>query len=272
VQRRFRFRYACIGLFAVGAQFLGFDGVGAALAAPEPAKSAAATTGYDVSFPQCTARLPSRPGFAIVGVNDGRAFTANPCLASEYAWATTSTATNEPHVSFYANTGNPGPVAAPTHWPPAGTKTPRACDGSWSESCAYDYGWNAAQDSFQDATAAHVVQPADAPWWLDVETANSWSNDTGTNRATLQGAIVALKAAGVGSIGIYSTASMWSEITGAVSPDSPFNNPFRALPNWVPGARSAKDAPNLCSRTFTGGPVKFVQYPTSGLDGDYACM
>jgi hypothetical protein len=212
------------------------------------------------------------PAFGIVGVNGGLAYATNPCLSTEYAWAQTSNSPTQPHVSFYLNTGNPGPVAS-THWPAAGTTTPQACDGSWSQTCAYDYGWNAAQDSFNKAAAASSLSAAQmAPWWLDVETANSWSStDLATNRSDLQGAVADLRAAGVTTIGVYSTSAMWGKITGATSPSSTLNDPFRALPNWVPGARSVRDAPNYCSRTFTGAPVKLVQYPSNGFDADYVC-
>src|SRR5207248_3796961 len=132
---------------------------------------------------QCSAAFPNRPAFGIVGVNGGLAYSANPCLSNEYQWAFGSTSSSQPHVSFYLNTGNPGPKLS-THWPAAGTTTPRACDGSWSTSCAYDYGWFAAQDSINRAAAVAGSGAAlAAPWWLDVETANSWSNDTATNRA-----------------------------------------------------------------------------------------
>src|SRR5439155_7250878 len=55
-------------------------------------------TGYDVSYPQCSSTLPKSPTFGIVGVNGGRAYATNACLASEYAWATTSTSTTYPKV------------------------------------------------------------------------------------------------------------------------------------------------------------------------------
>jgi hypothetical protein len=265
-----RSRLALAGVAAAGIQFLSLFGGNAALAAPQSAK--ASTTGYDISYPQCSSAFPSGQAFGIVGVNGGRAYTGNPCLATEYAWASSSTSSSQPHVSFYLNTGNPGPTAS-THWPAPGTTTPRPCDGSWSANCAYDYGWNAAQDSFNGAAAAAGLAPAKAsPWWLDVETANSWSTDTTTNHADLEGAVARLKSLGVGTVGIYSTASMWAQITGATSSSSPLNEAFHMLPNWVPGARSAKEAPNLCSRTFAGGPVKLVQFPSGGFDGDYACF
>jgi hypothetical protein len=113
-----------------------------------------------------------------------------------------------------------------------------------------------------------------APWWLDVETANSWSStDLASNRSDLQGAIAGLQSEGVAAIGIYSTASMWGQITGATSASSNLNDPFKLLPNWVPGARIQKDAATYCSpsHSFAGGPVKLAQYPSGGFDADYAC-
>ena len=44
----------------------------------------ATTPGMDASFPECGRPLSANGlGFAIVGVNGGRAFTPNPCLAQE---------------------------------------------------------------------------------------------------------------------------------------------------------------------------------------------
>lgn len=273
MNRGFRARIGMFAVFTAGMELLASLTAGSVLAAPEPAKAAVATgTGFDISYPQCANAFPKNPAFAIVGVNGGLAYSGNPCLPSEYTWAMNSTSSSQAHVSFYLNTGNPGPLAS-SHWPAAGTEMPQSCDGSWSQSCAYDYGWFAAQDSFNRAAdAAGSAAAVAAPWWLDVETANSWSPDTATNRADLQGAVAALKAAGVNSVGLYSTASMWAQITGAATSGSALNDPFRTLTNWVPGARSAKDAPNFCSRSFAGGRVKLVQYPANNFDGDYACF
>src|SRR3954471_2533423 len=85
-------------------------------------------TGYDVASPQCGGALPSSPLFGIVGVNKGIVYSANPCLATQYQWATTSTGTAGARVSFYANTANPG--TASTHWPTGQTVNGRFCDGS----------------------------------------------------------------------------------------------------------------------------------------------
>jgi hypothetical protein len=237
---------------------------------PAPEKTAA--LGYDVSYPQCGKPLPSKPAFAILGVNGGLAYSGNPCLAGQYAWALTSSSTTQPRVSFYANTGNPGPTVS-THWPAPGTTTPEPCDGSWSTACAYDYGFYAAQDSFNRASSvAGAAAATAAPWWLDVELANSWSSDTATNSASLQGAVALLKSVGVANVGIYAASSHWATIVGATNPSSPQNDPFRALPNWVPGARNAKEASQRCATTLTGGPTKLAQYVSGGFDVDYPCQ
>jgi hypothetical protein len=95
------------------------------MAAPQPAlpnaKPQPNSTGYDISYPQCSAAFPTSPGFGIVGVNGGLAYATNSCLSSEYAWAETSNSASQPHASFYLNTGNPGPISA--HWP-TGSTTP----------------------------------------------------------------------------------------------------------------------------------------------------
>ncbi|HLJ93471.1 MAG TPA: hypothetical protein VKU02_09810, partial [Gemmataceae bacterium] len=166
------------------------------------------------------------------------------------------------------------------HWPAAGTARPRPCDGTWSANCAYDYGWTAAQDSLKDAMAVSGAAARAAPWWLDVETANSWGIDTPTlspavahslDVADLRGEIDSLRSAGIARIGVYSTAYMWSQITGATSPGSAINEPFDALPNWVPGESNAGQAQKYCTASFTGGPVVLTQYPSGAFDADYAC-
>jgi hypothetical protein len=91
-------------------------------------RAAPPAQGFDISFPQCRAPEPTAPAFAVVGVNGGRAFSANPCLARQYVWALTSVSPVQPRVAFYMNTGNPGPDASP-RWPTSGTTTPQPCDG-----------------------------------------------------------------------------------------------------------------------------------------------
>jgi hypothetical protein len=239
---------------------------------PRLAGSAQPTSqlGFDISFPQCGAPGPIRPAFSIIGVNGGLVFSSNPCLARHYAWALTSTSPTQPHVSFYMNTGNPGPEAS-ERWRGVTVAGPRPCDGSWSSGCAYNYGWAAAQDAFARARAVAGPSANQVPWWLDVEIANSWAPDKRTNVAALEGTLDGLRSAGIGSIGIYALAADWEEITGAESASSPINAPFANLPNWRPGAQSAAEAPSWCSRSVTGGRVKYVQYAVGPFDGNYPC-
>lgn len=226
--------------------------------------------GYDISYPQCPASFPASPAFGVVGVNNGIVYDANPCLSAEYAWAKGSTSTTQAHVQFYANTGNPGPVLS-QHWPTNQT-FPQPCDGSWNTACSYDYGWNAAADSFKDAVgAAGNTAAASVPWWLDVESANSWSTDPSLNISALRGAVAYLTTpavsggAGVGAVGFYSNSSSWASIVGSKSV-------FANYSSWVPGARTLKQAKSNCSASFTGGPVKYAQYLSGGFDADYPCF
>jgi hypothetical protein len=223
------------------------------------------TRGYDISYPQCNARYPVNPAFGIVGVNGGRVFSVNACLASQITWGG-GTATE-----LYANTGNPGPALS-SFWP-KGQTTPRVCDAVSSDTadCAYDYGWNAARHSFDTAVAAYgqlglAASPAATAWWLDVETSNSWRTDTALNVAALQGGVDYLRSVGVTRLGIYSTTAQWGTITGATTA-------FAALPSWGAGAPSEKAAKQHCISTpgFTGGRLAMVQFIVSGFDADIRC-
>ena len=163
--------------------------------------------GWDVSWPQCTSSgnveaLPGSPQIGVVGVNDGRPFTTNPCLQSELEWAGAG-------AEVYINTDNPGPVTSvvkgkvvqkPTNWPTVGQK-PKPISGQPAQtitcaltgpngttatsSCAYVYGWNAADAAYTTVTSALARIPAgplkpspSLEWWLDVESANAWMSST----------------------------------------------------------------------------------------------
>jgi hypothetical protein len=196
---------------------------------------AAPVVGTDISWPQCGRSYPAPSAFSILGVNDGRPYTANPCLAAEYRWARSSGV-----VEFYMNTANPGVAMGD----------------------AYNYGFGAARYAFTYATA-HLGAGAGHLWWLDVETGNTWSPDQGANTAVITGSVAFFRAHGV-RVGIYSTKYQWGLLTGGAS--------IASVPNWVPGARSAREAPSFCAagRSFSGGPVVMAQY-TTVFDYDYLC-
>jgi hypothetical protein len=179
---------------------------------------------------------------------------------------------------LYANTADPGPALS-SHWP-NGQSSPKPCNttakpGSNTPECHYDYGWNAATNSYQDAVNAYVSlgwaangstrTPVANQWWLDVETANSWTSTPSLNVDALQGEADYLSSVGAASVGFYASSSDWQTVTAGTTV-------FAADPSWVAGASSLSDAQSRCGGTgFTGGAVALVQYPSSGFDGDYRC-
>lgn len=233
-------------------------------------------SGYDISYPQCGQSLPSGQRFGVVGVNGGLANDANSCLSSELAWAAGSpglTSPPQPAASLYINTADPGPGVA--DWPTSGSSPYGACGGGWTKACAYSYGQTRAGYSYGLVSQVNPTAASGAPWWLDIETGNSWATSstsgyTGLNIATIQGFVVGLQSSGAtGPVGIYSTGSQWLAITGLNASSS--QTYFASEPDWVAGAGSLKQAQSKCSASFTGGHVALVQYPAGSFDGDYAC-
>jgi hypothetical protein len=249
------------------------------VARPSPTPEPEPSHGVDVSWPQCDRDLPDDFAFAIVGVNGGRVYSANPCLAGDgdapgqLAWAGRE-------VELYANTGNPGPNLS-RFWPD-GQRAPRACrdDGPFSAAdtvdCAYLYGWNAAADSYRTALEAFIdvgwadpdadELPWATTWWLDVETANSWRPDRRLNVATLEGARDYLESRDVAEVGFYSTPRMWSRLIGSTEA-------FADHPAWHAGAADEEDARRRCADepAFTGGELRMVQWVEDRLDHNLRC-
>ncbi len=246
---------------------------------PTPTPEPPPAFGLDVSYPQCGDELPDAFGFAVVGVNGGRVYSANPCLATDgddvgqLEWAGRE-------VQLYANTGNPGPRLS-RFWPGI-TVDPEGCrqDGLFATSdtieCAYRYGWNAAADSYRIALEAFVAAgwadedadalPWETTWWLDVETANSWRFDRRLNVATLDGARDFLESMEVTEVGFYSTPRMWDRIVGDT-------DAFGDAPAWHAGARDRDDAAERCEDepAFTGGELRIVQWVERDLDHNLRC-
>lgn len=283
----------------------------AAMASGYSAPGAGAQS-YDISFPQCGgAFFSSTPGglpFGIVGVNDGRPNTANPCLgsgdgASELSW---DLATGYP--MLYVNTADPGnsyhhqltagwPTSSISSDPYGGTG---ACTtvpyghgpnatliGANTTACAWQYGYNMAQVDEQGVASAlsqvgSSLNPGSFPYWLDVETANTWL--TGTyglemNTAVLQGmayyfAYPTTPTASGTTTGVYSTSYQWGQITG--TPSTSTLGSLENVPNWIPGVATSATASTLagsanCGQTsFTGGAVDMLQW-TVTYDQDVVC-
>src|SRR5712691_8258406 len=262
VDRSERLLFAWVALTVIA--LLAFSIVSAAPAATDP------NVGYDISYPQCNGTFPSGGAFGIVGVNGGKPYGANPCLGtgdgpSELSWAGMN-------AQLYANTADPGPALS-SHWP-NGQTSPRQCNttanpGSDTPECHYDYGWNAAADSYQDAVNAYVSlgwapggatrTPVANQWWLDVETANSWTSTPSLNVEALQGEVDYLNSVAAAGVGFYSSGSDWQSITAGTTS-------FASSLSWLAGATSLSDAESRCGGTgFTSGGVALVQYPSSGF-------
>ena len=281
-----RRRVLTVAMAAVMALGLGISDAKAQSGAPPPG-----STGHDVSYPQCTSSGSSSTtvgslggAFGIVGVTNGLPWSANPCLGSEYAWAIGLA--YQP--GLYINTANPAPHSS-FFWPTSGSYAPALCQDSASTAdpgCAYDYGWHAAQAALSAASGT-ISGASAAPWWLDVETGNSWNGTTSSNTADLQGFVDYLRGpGGVPSVGIYSSISAWDSITGGYSATnaatyrsawsseiqaSPY--PLSASPTWVAGAGSSSTASATCAQAaFTGTSPALAQYrDSSGYDADLVC-
>jgi hypothetical protein len=276
---------ACVG---VASLLLASTPASAHTTSDDPGQaSASSTAGFDVSWPQCPISFPRGGAFGIVGVTNGRPWGANPCLSTQYAWAAALPGTPE----FYMNTANPAPHSS-FYWPTSGSSDPALCQDATSvgdPGCAYDYGWHAAADALSSTASALVAAGAagyvatTSPWWLDVETGNTWNGTGSANAADLQGSIDYLRAAGIPAVGLYSTSYQWNTITGgyttstsqsyASSWQAEFTTTYgiSSSPDWVAGAGSARQAARYCRNSFTGVPVQLTQYPSGGFDADLRC-
>lgn len=207
------------------------------------------STGVDVSFTNCGARIPN-VSFGVVGVSAGTGYSANPCLGAEAAHFTAN-------LSLYVNTGW---YAASSHIDPS---SPRQCAAGDQNCLAYNYGYNAGLYALSYATSQGVHS---STWWLDVETANTWSSDATQNRNSLQGEYDALISHGATTVGVYSTTGQWHDITA---------DWVNGWPSWGATTWStAKQARTYCTgHMFTGGPSYLMQFGAhgSGLDQDVAC-
>jgi len=249
--------------------------------------------GYDVSFPQCVGAgiqaLPASPSVAVVGVNDGRPFTTNPCLTAELKWA-------GPAAQVYLNADDPGPtvrvvrgkvVQLPTRWPTTHQTTPQRCvlthknGTTLTGPCAYDYGWNAAKDAYARVGAAlralARATPAPAPgtlpvtplrWWLDVESANAWLGSTTLNTDSINGFLGYLQSVHAASVGIYSNRSDAHAIFTPASRFAPGTERWLAT-----GSGTLAGGLSYCGYPgFVGDTVSLVQYWPASLDADAPCV
>jgi hypothetical protein len=204
--------------------------------------------GYDISWPQCGGRYPPPAAVAVVGVNGGAAFSANPCFASEASWG-------GPNLSVYINVNSPqGSDKSQWGQGPAGN-----CVVGNLTCESYNYGYNTALLSI---TSANAAGHGSRTWWLDVETDSYWTSDTAANDQVIAGAVAAVHHSGYVAA-IYSTNYQWGQIAGTYVP---------SVPAWYPTGVATPTPHAWCANTsFAGGPIYLVQRAAGSYDGDYSC-
>lgn len=231
--------------------------IGAA-ASGDPYTSGAA--GYDYSYVQCGKTSPTL-SFGIVGVNAGYPFTHyNGCLGAEYVAGPAG------NTALYVNTGYD-----PTYTAVDGTHTTADCAAASGsivatagQQAAWAVGCSEAERDVSYATSQGAPENPEM-WWLDVETANSWSStDLSLNRYTIQGLVTELRVLSTAPVGVYSTSAQWQTITGGYQP--PVDGTWLAT-----GQRTLKRARSYCAvSSFSGAPIWLVQYVAT-YDHDLAC-
>ena len=237
----------------------------AAVPAPVPAatkgnghakKAAAALDGkfgWDISYPQCGGSFPGGQfEYAIIGVNGGRAFKYNKCLAEQWQWALANGA-----AGIYVN----------VHFPRSAEELAKGATSDRQPNCApgalscvaYNFGLNGLRDSLDYARS----QGVDAPFvWLDVEQLNYWYPDPAFNAVVLRGAVDAANEAGIG-VGVYSTPYQYGKIAG--------NEPL-GIPVWSAGADGLGNVAKYCAeRGFGGHPATLIQLLPGQYDPNVAC-
>jgi hypothetical protein len=172
-------------------------------------------------------------------VNGGKASNFNSRFASEWAWAQTATgSTSETPAQLYINTGNPGDVLAQynvSDWPTSSSAADPygTCSGTWTDdlACAWEYGYERA------IADVNFVGSSAGRWWLDIETADSWTSGPAKNQASLEGMVYALEQ-GQAKVGIYSSSGS-TTTTPATSRNLPAESSGEPRIARSPGVASA---------------------------------
>ena len=209
--------------------------------------------GWDISYPQCGGPYPEGAStYAIIGVNGGRAFKHNRCLAHQWQWARSRGA-----AGVYVN----------VNFPRSSDELARGATSDRQPNCApeavscvaYNFGVNGIRDSLAYAASQGVQVPF---IWLDVEQLNYWTTNPELNAVVLRGAIDAVREAGL-DVGIYSTPYQFRKLMGDEQPQ---------VPVWTAGADGLGDvAPYCANKGFGGGPAVIVQLLPGQYDPNVAC-
>lgn len=165
-------------------------------------------TGYDTSYPQCSATT-APTGFAVVGVTHGRPFSSNTCAGAEWKLAPST----GPTPSLYFNTGYALAYAkqeTPACQTLASNVKPGASNPHQSSVLQTAFAIGCSEVAYAVANEPGVP----TMWWADVESGNSWSSDVTVNQFTINGIAAELDVVGV-PFGVYSSPKMWTGIVGS---------------------------------------------------------
>jgi hypothetical protein len=277
-----------LGLGVVVVLILGTATSGAAaVRASSETRFPAGAVGTDVSYPQCDPNVPENTltlptgQFGIVGLTQGLPWVENDCAGTEWA-----AASDLPAVALYMNTANPAPTST-FYWPETGARDPSLCRNAKSVAdpgCAYDYGWHAAQDAFTTITTDQgISDPSSMMWWLDVEADNTWNGTPTANAADLQGMVDYLRKQHVPSVGIYTSKTAWTSVTGgydkanaatyakAWRSELTASYPMTASPIWKLGIGTKSSATRACKAISPTGAATWLAQYAGKIDHDLAC-
>jgi hypothetical protein len=223
-----------------------------------------AGNGYDTSYPQCTA-TSAPTGFAIIGLGHGRPFTTNTCAPSEAALAGGTSK------SFYFNTGYALAYAKSDYADCTTLSSFEFTGNSGHLQSKMQAAWaiGCSESEYAMTVAAPPVGVTPVAWWADIETGNSWSTTTVLNQATIDGIVYELDTSGA-PVGVYSTPSMWQQITGS----GYVNSGITA--DWQAGIKTCPSAGFTLTNPTTMAPTWIIQSGTSKVGGvsfdiDAAC-
>ncbi len=222
--------------------------------------------GADVSWPQCPkgmgiperkshgAPMPTEAArFVVIGLTNGPAFTPNPCLSDQVAWAQQ----RDLLVAAYAVTSYPTRTDLVRY----GSDGPYDGDTRLGE--LRNVGYQAAQYNLENMRVAGLPSPV---IWVDVEplTIFEWSPDEVANAAVVEGTVKGYQDAGF-KVGFYSTPLLWRRIVG----DLRFG-----LPEWrAAGQTSQAEAVRRCRPdwSFQGGDAVLGQWVEDDRDRNVTC-
>ncbi len=176
--------------------------------------------------------------------------------------------------------------------------------GSAQQSCiAYNYGVNGAKSALSYARKANV---SSSVWWVDIENSTLssnnfsneqhdafWSASPALNALTVQGAIDALRQAGI-LVGIYSTSIQYPKIVGNFVPSggqvllwvagAPWTNPpytekgLPPLSKLAPWCAGTATYPGSKTTDLFAGGIPWILQETPGteaspygIDPNYTC-